>query len=70
MEWGNPKMMVHSKSFRKLASSKEEQRPDRSDAASHVGAAGLAHLARSVRSDAALRWEELFFIGFFIHDVC
>ena len=48
-------MMVHSKSFRKLASSKEEQRPDRSDAASHVGAAGLAHLARSVRSDAALR---------------
>ena len=39
----------------KLASSKEEQLPYRSDAASHVGTAVLAHLARSGRLDAALR---------------
>ena len=39
----------------KLASFKEEQRPDCSNAASHVDAAVLAHVARSGRSDAALR---------------
>ena len=39
----------------KLASFKEKQRPDGSDAASHVGAAVLAHVACSGRSDAALR---------------
>ena len=33
---------------------KEKQRPDRSDAASHVGAAVLAQVARSGRSYAAL----------------
>ena len=38
---------------------KEKQRPDRHDAASHVGAAVLAHVARSGRSDAAFRWKEL-----------
>ena len=37
-----------------LASFKEEQRQDRSGAASHVGAAVLAHVARSGRSDATL----------------
>ena len=42
-----------------LGSFKEDQRPYRSDAASHVGAAVLAHVARSGRSDAALRWKEL-----------
>ena len=35
---------------------KEDQRPDRCKAASHVGAAVLAHVARSGRSDAAHRW--------------
>ena len=39
----------------KLASFEEEQRLDRSNAESHVGAAVLAHVARSGRSDAALR---------------
>ena len=34
---------------------KEEQRPDRIDAARHVGAVVLAHMARSSRLDAALR---------------
>ena len=38
-----------------LASFKEEQRPYHSNAASHVGAAVLAHVARSGRLDAALR---------------
>ena len=40
----------------KLASFKEDKRPNRSNAASHVGAAVLAHVARSVRLAAALRW--------------
>ena len=39
----------------KLASFKGEQRPDRSNAARYVGAAVLAQVARSGRSDAALR---------------
>ena len=39
----------------KLASFKEKQRPDRSNAPSHVGAAVLAHVARSGQLDAALR---------------
>ena len=39
----------------KLASFKEEQPPYRSKAASHVGAAVLANVARSGRLDAALR---------------
>ena len=39
----------------KLASFKEDQRPNRCNAASHVGAAVLAHVARSGRLDAALR---------------
>ena len=41
--------------YDELASFHEEQRPHRSNAASHVGAAILAHVARSGRSDAALR---------------
>ena len=43
----------------KLASFKEDQRPNRSNASGHVGAAVLVHVARSGRSDAALRWMEL-----------
>ena len=39
----------------KLASFNEEQRPNRRNAASHVVAAFLPHVARSGRSDAALR---------------
>ena len=39
----------------KLASFKEEQLPYHSQVASQVGAAVLAHVARSGRSDAALR---------------
>ena len=39
----------------KLASFKGDQRPYRENAASHVGAAVLAHVARSGRSGAALR---------------
>ena len=39
----------------KLVSSKEEQRSYCIDAASNVGAAVLAHVARSGRSEAALR---------------
>ena len=42
-----------------MASFEEEQRPDRSNAASQVGAAVLAHLARSGRSDAALSEKSL-----------
>ena len=42
-----------------LASFKEGQRPDRSDAASHMDAAVWAQMARSDRSDAALRLKEL-----------
>ena len=38
-----------------MAAFKEEQRPDCSNAASHVITAVLAHVARSGRSDAALR---------------
>ena len=38
-----------------LASFKEEKPPYRSNAASHVGAAVLANMARSGRLDAALR---------------
>ena len=49
----------HEKCF-KLASFKEEKRPDRSNAAIHVGAAIFAHVARSGRLDAALRWKELY----------
>ena len=45
----------------KLASFKEDQRPNCSNAAIHVGAAVLAHVARSGRLDAALRWTELNF---------
>ena len=37
----------------KLASFKEDQRPNRCNAASHVGAAVLAHVARSGRLAAA-----------------
>ena len=44
-----------------LASFKEEQPPYGSNAASHVGAAFFAHVARSGRSDAALRRKELIF---------
>ena len=39
----------------KLASFKEDQRPNRCNAASHVGAAVLVHVARSGQLDAALR---------------
>ena len=39
----------------KLASFKEDQRPYRGNAASHVGAAVLVHVARSGRLDAALK---------------
>ena len=39
----------------KLASFKVDQRPYRSNAVSHVGAAVLAHVARSGRLDAAFR---------------
>ena len=42
-----------------LASFKEEQPPYCSNAASHMGAAVLAHVARSGRLDVALRWMEL-----------
>ena len=38
-----------------MASSKEQQPPYRRNAASHVGAAVLAQVARSGRLDAALR---------------
>ena len=47
----------------KLASFKEEQRPDRFNAASHVGWALLfwpTCVARSGRSDTTLRWKELY----------
>ena len=43
----------------KLALFKEDQRPNRCNGASHVGAAVLAHVARRGRLDAALRWTEL-----------
>ena len=43
----------------KLTSFKEDQRPNRCNAASHVGAAVLAHVARSGRLYAALRRTEL-----------
>ena len=39
----------------KLASFKEEQLPYHSEAACHVGAAVLVHVARSGQLDAALR---------------
>ena len=39
-----------------LASFKEDQRPNCCNAASHVGAAVLAHVARSGRLAAPLRW--------------
>ena len=43
----------------KLSSFKEEQLPCRSNAASHLGAAVLAHLVRSGRSEAALKSTKL-----------
>ena len=42
-----------------MALFKEKQLPCRSDAASHVGAAVSAHVARSGLSDAAFRWMKL-----------
>ena len=45
--------------LKKMASFKEKQRPDRNYAASRVGAAVLAHMASSGRSDAALRRKEI-----------
>ena len=45
--------------YLKLASFKGNQRPHCSNAASHVGAAVLAHVARSGRSDAFHRWKKL-----------
>ena len=48
-----------NKASLKLALFKEEQRSDRRNAANHVGAAVLAHVARSSRSDATLWWKEL-----------
>ena len=39
----------------KLDSFKEDQRPNRCNAASHVGAANFNHVNRSGRLDAALR---------------
>ena len=47
-----------------MASFPKEQRPDRSDAASHVGAAVLAHVARSGQSEADFRWKELCLFNF------
>ena len=41
-----------------LASFKEYQRPDRSDNGSHLGAAVLAHMARSAAVDRTLLLDE------------
>ena len=48
-------LKVESRCRFKLASFKADQRPYRSLAATHVGAAVLAHVARSGQLDAALR---------------
>ena len=54
MFWEGPK----NEDGLKLTLFKEEQPPYRSKAESHVGAAVLAHVARSGWLDAALRWTE------------
>ena len=48
-------LFVSTRNELKLASFKADQRPYRSSAANHVGAAVLAHVARSGRLDAAHR---------------
>ena len=50
---GNPEVGAAEEMLLKLASFKADQRPYRSSAANHVGAAVLAPVARSGRLDAA-----------------
>ena len=52
---GEKHSFSYSRTHHKLASFKEDQRPNRCNAASHMGAAVWSHVVRSGRLDAALR---------------